>query len=170
MGAMKNQRSDIAIARTKEAAAAFLQDVRHLRKLLQQPTREMATGVRHASVLVRRLLVEHDLHTVASPRVGRVHIASIDNSAFTKPAVRLAYFVTGGFDPFGIGVPPPFVQITCETSTGLVIDPNKRIKLTLEQFLSQKIVCLNNEWVRRVAMIKYVAINMSAAHIQSPPK
>ena len=167
--ASKRKQSEISAAATREAAAVFLEDMRHFRQLLQRPpSSSMATGLRHASVLARRILVERDLNAIAAPRVGKIHIACIDNSAFTRPGVRLAYFVTGGFDPFAVGVPPPFVQMPDQVSSGLAIDPSRRINLTLEKFISQPIVCLNNNWIRRVALIKYVAINMSAAHSQSP--
>ena len=54
---------------TLQAATAFAEDLEHIRKTLDSPTDIGDT--RRLSNVLRRLLVNGELHKIAAPRIGR---------------------------------------------------------------------------------------------------
>lgn len=146
---------------TRDAAVALLEDVQHLRTVLgrQEPSRG---EVRRISSVMRRLLVEQDLLRVAAPRVGRVLIDAPDNDPWYALAERYAYFffISGGFTAYGtshralqaIHVPAGVAEPEHRN-----FDVEKRVPVSLDRFLSQRVLCWYGEWVSRSDVIKYVA-------------
>ena len=62
------QESDDRTISTRETAAAFIEDMRHLRDVVNKPD---ATELRRLTNILRRLLIDGDLGKIAAPRIGR---------------------------------------------------------------------------------------------------
>ena len=63
---------------TRESAIAVLEDIRHLGSVVAKAETQ-AVDLRHASAILRRLLVEGTLRRVANPRIGKIELSAIDN-------------------------------------------------------------------------------------------
>ena len=164
--AIKKKHKDLLSKDTRVAASAFLEDMDLFRSILKNPN---PSGVRRASVQLRRLVVNEEIAAIAAPRMpGKLHLEAMDNSSFTKKGDNIAFFTTGGFDLFGVGVPPPFVCHYAPNAPQMGLDPNTRVLLNVDQFKKQKITCLNGTWITRGEIIKYAAINTGVAHTEAP--
>jgi len=159
-----------------KTAAAYLDDIAYLRGAIEKPTD--AAEVRRLSAVLRRLLIDRDIQTVATPRIGKIKIPTPDNSSFYKFAkthpVRL--FASGGAKIFSrtteqmFAFDAPNVSSMIElakqanltvANESLAVSRNK-IDLAFDSFLSQKVLYLRGDWATRAAVIKYVA-NVSSA-------
>ncbi len=91
---------------TREAAAAFIEDMEHFREVLKR-TDPIRGELRRLSGALRRLLVERDIAKIATPRIGRIMIAAPDNKPLLKAGEKAPYlFVgSGGIDAFGMMIP-----------------------------------------------------------------
>ncbi len=84
MGLSYKERQQM-LADTKPAAAAFLDDIAHVRAVThsKSPT---PTEIRHLSNLLRRLMHEGDLSAIAAPRLGKIHLATPENDTTSSRA------------------------------------------------------------------------------------
>jgi len=160
------------VEETKEAAAAFIEDMDHMRAVVSTDTPSKG-DIRRISAILRRLLVNRDIALIASPRTGKVQIEAPDlKAAYGAEAIQPFLFfasgqakVLGGFvstitmfdlkrNPiFG---PPKHLIPAVEVS--------KKIELPLESFLRQNVLKYRNEWISRESVIKYVANVASGVH------
>lgn len=153
---------------TKAAAAAFLEDIQHIRELIEKP--DQARGeVRRASAILRRLLVEDDLAAIAAPRIGRIMLRAPDNN----PAYRYIspetcdLFVSGGTRIFGLETR----AVTSAAGNGFNMkgfDPDRVSDLRINNFLTQRVLYWSGTWAARGAIIKYVANIAQGVHSGAP--
>lgn len=171
------QRAQI-LARTGEAANAFVDDMVEIRRVLVAEGASIAE-VRRLSAILRRLLVDRDLGIIATPRIGRVTLLAPDNNPiyaheksnpprlFVSGRVRVlgwsgvmtVRMFRGAGHPDNIPVgrlnPPNF-------------DIARSVPLRLEGFLAQRVICFYGDWISRRAVIKYVANVASGIHSDTP--
>jgi hypothetical protein len=87
---------------TREAGAAFVEDMKHVRDVVIRQDTSRA-DLRRLSGVLRRLLVERDIARIASPRLGRRNFGVPDNSAFHKITDNpFSFFGSGGANIFGV--------------------------------------------------------------------
>lgn len=153
------------LALTREAAAAFVGDLQHIREVLgrAEPSQD---ELRRLSVTLRRILVERDLTNVAAPRIGRIMLKAPDNKPIIKSNKKLpiAYFGSGGVEVFGILVQCVMVERGAGPRPLPEFHPSHTIELRLDGFLSQPVLCLEGQLVSRARAIEYVANITSGAH------
>jgi hypothetical protein len=173
MAALTPEQRARLIRATREPAAAFLEDMRHLRDIIANKIPPRAE-LRRASAVLRRLLIEGDLTQVAGPRIGKVLIRQFDNQVFYRIGLerRYAFFGSCGVD-FGGAI---FRGISAEQRTltpaevksdyekGVAYPPDKLEEVRLDSFLSQQILCFLGNWISRRVTIKYVANVASGVH------
>lgn len=157
------------LTNTRDAAAALLEDVRYLREVLGRvdPSRG---ELRRLSSIIRRILVERDLTKVAAPRIGRFLLTAPDNNPIYKAEGNQPYlfFASGGFSAFGIWWGPAICERSSTPRALPDFHPDKIVKLRIDGFLSQRVLCIMGRWVSRGAAIKYVANTASGVHSGSP--
>jgi hypothetical protein len=155
------------LAATQATASAFLEDVYHIRELisnLYQPRGD----IRRVSGILRRLLIDNDLKTIAAPRIGKLLLSAPDNSPIYKvtKSEKVVFYVSGGVQIFGIqfrgGLQPPPGIIFNE------FDPDRIILLKIDNFLTQNVIFWKGTWISRKAVIKYIAHIGHGVHSGSP--
>jgi hypothetical protein len=153
---------------TRESAIALAEDVAHLR--LYAGKKNPTPGeLRRLSSILRRLLVERDLSTVAAPRIGTLRLNAPDNNPFYKANDDYVFFASGGAEAFerayrGLGISKGTRSRTREAP------PDRMVALSLDGFLTQRVLCLTGQWVSRNSVIKYVANVTSGVHSKTPTK
>ena len=118
------------------------------------------------SAILRRLLVERDLSLVATPRIGKIVLRAPDNNPIYRSdrASPLAFFASGGAVTFGVWIRAAIVNRGASLATLPDFNPEGFIELSLDGFLSQRVLCLNGNWVSRRAVVKYMANTASGVH------
>lgn len=164
MGMSQDHRIE-RLALTREAAAAFVEDLQHMREVLGRAEPSQAE-LRRLSVTLRRILVERDLTNVAAPRIGRIKLKAPDNKPIIKSNKKLpiAYFGSGGVEVFGILVQCAMVDRAAQPRPLPEFRPGHTIELRLDGFLSQPVLCLEGQLVSRARVIEYVANIGSGVH------
>ncbi len=130
---------------SRQAAAAFLEDMEHVRALLKQP-KPVNQSIRALSVTLRRLLVNGELAILAASRVGKILISAPDyhpvHVAQRKGAID--YFFGGPCPVFnrdlgsvGAYMLPVWVKVPNSPSPLSGLDPEAKIQLTLDSFMKQ---------------------------------
>lgn len=165
---LQPEQREIMLANTRGAAIALIEDLGHVRETLAKP--EPSAGeVRRLSSILRRLLVEDDLRAVAAPRVGRVNILAQDNNPIYRSCRSAPYALhaTAGASIFGLYL----LHISIDRGnpvrdlSGFSEEPTR---LSLDTFLTQKVICLDGAWASRRAAIKFVANVASGVHSNTP--
>jgi hypothetical protein len=154
---------------TKEAAAAFGEDMAYLREALERADRTTPGELRRLSAILRRLLIENDLRSIAPPRIGPLSLLMPDNSAIytaaRKHSVRI--FESGGVHVFNNEIR----AIITGARGGIALDPafdkNKTVTVSQDGFLNQKVLAHNDEWATRAQVIKYIANSSAGVHSKS---
>lgn len=159
------------VKETRGAAAAFLEDLTHIREVLNRAEPDKGE-VRRLSNVLRRLLVDNggDLSGVAAPRLGRYELSSFDNAIFFR-AERKApfiFFQSGGASVYGVFMRAAMVDQGNKSRSISVFNPEQTIPLRLDNFLSQNVLCLNGIWASRRGVIKYIANIASGVHTGQP--
>ena len=154
------------LAETKEAAAAFVEDIVHIRETLARQD-QVPRQIRHLSSVLRRLTVDNDLRSIAPPRIGPLSLTAPDNSAFYQAARKqpLSMFVSAGISVFNTemralvgGVEGREFVFPTEFNRSRVLP------LSLDGYLNQKVLYFKSDWVTRRQVIKYVANCASGVH------
>jgi len=176
------ERSQQLLAATREAAAAFVEDMPHICELLNKTNLDRGDPRRLSNIL-RRLLIDNngDLRDIAAPRMGKVTIATPDNKPFYKLDEKQPYvfFGSGGATIFGVNLraamqlrgsinPGPGEARALLPKFEPGFDGQGWIPLPIDSFLSQKVLCLKGRWVNRRDAIKYVANVGSGVHSGAP--
>jgi hypothetical protein len=147
------------LAETKEQAAALFDDIQYLRAISVHPEQSPA-DLRRASGVLRRLLVERDIANVAAPRIGRILFSAPDNNPFYEAAENapFTFFASGGMEVLGVRFRTAIVDFNSSPRPQLArVNPDATVQLRLDGFLSQRVLCLNGQWVGRGDVIKHIA-------------
>jgi hypothetical protein len=167
---------------TREAAAAFIEDMPHIREIVNKPDPDRGDPRRLSNIL-RRLLIDNggDLPDIAAPRIGKLKLNTPDNKPFYKLDQQQPYvfFGSGGATLFGVNVraamqmrgsinPGPGEARALLPQFEHGFDGQGCVSLPTNNFLSQRVLCLNGKWVTRRDAIKYIANIGSGVHSGSP--
>jgi hypothetical protein len=159
------------IKETREAAAAFIEDMPHLREVLNRVDPDRGELRRSSSVL-RRLLIDKggDLRDIAAPRIGRFTILSPDIGPIHKSARKspLEFFQSAGVKAFGVQFATGILEKASKPRDLPGYSPDATVALPMDNFLSQQVLCLKGEWVTRRDTIKYMANIGSGVHSGQP--
>lgn len=168
---------------TKQAAAAFLDDIAHLRAIVNSDAPD-PTLIRLSSNILRRLLYNRELDLVAAPRIGKFHLVAPDNDQHEQAIARrdadVVLFQSGSplLFPMLQGFRVEFSKTNAEQGTMGVttpwkernpFDPNTKL-VRLDGFLSQRVICFRNRWANRREVIGYAAVCASGVHSKPPTK
>ncbi len=182
MGELSPERRQQLLEATREAAAAFIEDIPHIREIVNKPN--LVRGdPRRLSNILRRLLIDNggDLRDIAAPRIGKMMLSTPDNKPFYKLDQKQPYvfFGSGGATFFGANVRgamqmrgsinPHFGEARAllpQFERGF--DGQQNVSLPIDNFLSQRILCFRGKWVTRRDTIAYVANVGSGVHSGSP--
>jgi hypothetical protein len=159
---------DKLLRSTKEAAAAFAEDMDHIRDIASRVIPD-AAELRRASGHLRRLLIDNngDLRKIAACRIGKFSLKALDNAPYYREEGPQSYLL---FASGLIGAPSglPFRGIVFnrpgeyrnieKDESGNLID------LNLDGFLAQRIFCIHGKWITRRETIRYVAHVGSGVH------
>jgi hypothetical protein len=152
------------VSATREAAAAFIEDLVHIRNVVNKTDPDGAE-LRRLSNVLRRLLIDGDLRDIAAPRIGRVVLLSPDNKPFLARDLEYEFFGSASVFCFGIHVRATSAQKGMTTPPNLTdFNPEGTIDLRIDNFLSQRVLCFQNQWVTRRDAIKYIANIASGVH------
>ncbi|RUU12483.1 hypothetical protein EOD23_07340 [Mesorhizobium sp. USDA-HM6] len=155
------------LATTRPAAEAMIEDLQHIRGLIAKVD-QSRDELRRMSAILRRLLVDGDLSAIAAPRVGKVTIASPDNTVFYKAISpeNTHFFLSGGAHIFGLAIRGAAATVP---SIGVInYDPERTVPLRIDNFLSQRVLFWKGDWVNRGEIIKYVANLAAGVHSGTP--
>ena len=97
-------------------------------------------------------------------------ITAPDNQPVYKHSKRhfIAFFQSGVPNNIGMGTRGILVQPSQTAADIRDFDKHKTVTLRLDNFLAQNVLCLNEEWVTRGDVIKYVANYASGVHTNAP--
>jgi hypothetical protein len=156
------------IADSKDAAAALLEDIRYLREVVASLPPKRGE-LRRVSGIIRRLLIDGDLKSVAAPRLTPFLLRE-PNNKFTYKQLEHnpnGFFGSGGVKlPMGIevgGLILVFGTLTPPPPSISGHDANF-VEVRVDNFLSQRILYFSGKWASRGAVIKYVANVASGVH------
>jgi hypothetical protein len=156
---------------TRAAAAAFVEDMPHVREVLNRVDPDRGE-IRRMSNILRRLLVDKggDLRDIAAPRIGRFSLLSPDNSPVLKASrrIQLPFYESAGVSAYGVFFRAAMVNQGTKPLSLENFDPEKAISLPMDNFLSQQVICLKGQWASRRDVIKYIANIASGVHSGSP--
>lgn len=171
---MSEEERKARVLATQGSAIAFLEDLNHMHELLAAAPPD-AGSLRRLSVVLRRLLVDREIHETAAPRIGRFIIDAPDEAPMIKHAQKMdvLFFATGGANMrFADGDEFEARDMICVVGSGLGKPPlehlNKRIPLRVDNFLSQPVFCVENVWISRKKIIQFVANIANGAHAGTP--
>jgi hypothetical protein len=162
---------------TREAAAAFVEDMAYIREALGKADRTTPGEIRRLSAVLRRLLIDKDLRSIAPPRIGSLSLLVPDNEPIYRAARRqkVRIFESGGIHVFNNEIR----AIVTGQAGNLALDPNfdktRTVAVSLDGFLNQRVLAHNDEWATRGQVIKYIANSGSGVHskptkVSSPPE
>jgi len=150
--------------KTREAAAAFVEDISHMRRLMASEFPERG-DIRRLSAVLRRLLIDDngDLRKIAPCRIGRVELLAEDTKRYVKSDPAFYFNCRGVIIASWPGNPrdwPTWSQ------AGDAKQPDK-INLSIDGFVGQSILCFNRLWIKRGSLIKHIANKGSGVHSPS---
>ena len=154
---------------TGDKARHLIEDLAYLREMVGRDQLE-APELRRASAVLRRLLVDGDLVEVAGPRLGRLMISSPDLGPLHRAndSEAIPFVAAAGASLVGIEMQALIVNAGTKPRNLPEYKPDARVQLALENFLKQRVICLNGEWVTRHQIIKFVANVGSGVHSGAP--
>lgn len=171
MAALSEEQKREMIATTHEIAWAAMEDIEYIRSIVlkSDPT---PRDVRHSSNVLRRLLIDNggDLRKISPPRLGRrLYLTAPDLGLLIKAGETEPWpFMSAGVaDVFGISIDAWCVNRGKQTRP-IDYQPGKTVQLALDNFLAQKVVCFEGEWVTRADTVKYIANVALGVHAGSP--
>jgi hypothetical protein len=155
------------LSATREAAAAFIEDMPHIREIVNKANPDRGE-LRRLSGVLRRLLIDKggDLKDIAAPRIGRFTLLSPDNKPVFKAARKRPYefFGSAGVAACGIYFRAAVVEKGSNAHRLENFDPDRTVALGHDNFLSQDVLCLQGKWITRRDAIKYIANIASGVH------
>lgn len=168
MAMTEQQRSD-RLKATRDKAQHLIEDLAYLREMVARDQLE-ASELRRASAILRRLLVEGDLIDVAGPRLGKLMISSPDIGPLHRANDRQAipFAAAAGASLFGVEMSAMLADSAAKPRDLPGYHPDARVRLTMDNFLKQRVICLQGQWVTRHQIIKFVANVGSGVHSGAP--
>jgi hypothetical protein len=99
------------VSATREAAAAFIEDLAHIRDVVNKTDPDGAE-LRRLSNVLRRFLIDDggDLKDIAAPRIGRVVLLSPDNKPFLARDLEYEFFGSGALFALAFTLAPPLYK------------------------------------------------------------
>ncbi|MCC8976422.1 hypothetical protein [Bradyrhizobium brasilense] len=169
---MAKKTTEELLAATRGAAAAFIEDMPHIREVVRRQNIDKGE-LRRLSNVLRRLLVDNggDLRDVAAPRIGRFSLLSFDNNPVFKAEQKgpaFPFFQSGGASVFGVFFRAAIVDTPGREYPVIGFNPEQMVALALDNFLSQRVLCLKGKWAARRDVIKYIANIASGVHSGTP--
>jgi hypothetical protein len=165
------ERREQLISATREAAAAFVEDLPHIRETVNKVDPDRGE-LRRLSNVLRRLLIDNggDLRSVAAPRVGKFAIVTPDNKPAYKADKKRPYtfFGSAGVRAFGIWIRAVAVEAAAKHQPLENFNPEQCIPLPMDNFLAQRVLCLEGKWISQREAIKYIANIASGVHSGVP--
>ena len=159
---------------TKESAAAFIEDVAHVRNVLK-PENINRGEIRRLSSVLRRFLVDYggDISSLAPARIGCLKLHCPDNNPIYATARKTPFQFFGSgcgedFKVFGDYMRALGVRDGMHPRHYANFEPNKLVYLSHDGFLSNNVLCLQGKWISRRSVIRYVANVASGVHSQAP--
>jgi hypothetical protein len=151
------QKADLCKS-TLESSVVLIDDLAHIREILAKPE-PTAGDIRRLTAQLRRILIERDLALIAAPRVGRISLQAPDTKPITisNRASPVSFFSAGGADVFGVQVAAAIIEKGNAARILPGFDPEARVLLKADNFLTQNVVCFQGEWISRGDIIKYIA-------------
>lgn len=151
------------LKQTRDAAQYFLEDLDHIRQVIN--AKEAGPGeIRRISAILRRLLVERALPAIATPRIGRI-VLDVPDLKPVYVAFRShppEFYLAAGtsifgsmFAGFAVNAPP---------GTPSSAPDENQIELPVESFLKQNVIFAEGRWLSRSDVIKYIANASSGVH------
>ena len=176
---MPTELRDKLLVSTREQAVSLFHDLKHLEAQIQKKL--TGDDVRRMSVILRRILVERAVATVASPRIQRIALLGPDNNRFIdltkniatkiRPGERwpIVYYGSGGHFINGKYVRSILLWLNRPSwvEPPSMIDPPAK-EFRLDNFLSQPVIYFRRTWIKRVTVIKYVANHGHGVHSLEP--
>jgi hypothetical protein len=154
---------------TREAAAAFVEDMAYVRAMLANAYQITPGEIRRLSAVLRRLLVDNDLRSIAPPRIGSLSLLVPDNhliyQAARKQSVHI--FLSGGIAIFNNDFRAIVANRTRDFRLDPTFDKTRTVPVVLDGFLSQKVLAHRDNWITREQVIKYVANTSAGVHSKS---
>ena len=125
---------------TREAAAAFLEDMAHIRGVLAKQ-KQTPGEIRLLSGILRRLTVDNDLRSIAPPRIGAISLIAPDNTSVYHAARKqpLSIFVSGGIKVFDCECRAIVGGVGKDFMLDADFDRKRMTTLSLDGFLSQNV-------------------------------
>ncbi len=162
---------------TREAASTFVEDMGYIRETVAKADKITPGELRRLSAVLRRLVIDNDLRSIAPPRIGRLSLLVPDNDPIYHAARKqpVGIFQSGGLHIFNNEVR----AIATNRAGQLALEPNfdktKTVAVSLDGFINQRVLAHNNEWATRGQVIKYIANSSSGVHskstkVSSPPE
>jgi hypothetical protein len=164
--AIEKQKAD-----TRGAADAFVQDLAHMRRVLAQAPPDRG-DLRRMSAILRRLLVNDELQSIAPPRIGLFLIDAPDNKPIIDDAMKernLQFFASAGAtirydNQTSIAIDHIKLSERDRPPSPFTIDRSKKVALKVPNYLSQKVFYIHGHWITRREVIQYVANIGSGVH------
>jgi hypothetical protein len=173
--ALDQEQRNRLIADTRDAAAAFVEDMDFLREAVVRKDTSRRE-IRHLSAILRRLIVERDISKIAAPRLGKITITAPDNRRDYRKSEQhpCLLFISAGATIHGVGINRIAVFNVRERHDELFrMTPDEKVErttaqLNLDQFAQQKVLCYRGQWITRQKVIKYLANIASGVHSGAP--
>lgn len=169
MTRLKTKSKEELIKDTRASAISFLEDCDHLIRITKK-TETSPVDLRHASAILRRWIVEGTLQRVTSPRLGKLNVLAIDNNPVYREARKgkIATFVSGGAQIHGISIAAILINNGTTPSDLDNYHPDTLEGFSLETFAKQKVIYINETWITRREVIKFVANVAEGVHSGRP--
>lgn len=167
---MAKKSTEELLKATREAAAAYVEDLPHMREVVNRQNIDKGE-LRRLSNVLRRLLIDNggDLRNIAAPRIGRVTLLSFDNSPILKAkGPSPSFFQSGGASLFGVFFRAAMLSTGQSSQEPDHFNYEQTVSLPLDNFLAQKVLCLKGNWTSRREVIKYIANIASGVHSGVP--
>lgn len=169
MAVLNDQQKEEMRAASRSTAFALSDDLKHIREIISKDQPSQG-DIRRLSTLLRRILLDGDMRTVAAPRMGRIMLSAPQLKPYHHANERMPIhlFVGGTFEFNAASMANMhFGQMPLKMQQPA---PDEVVPLNIEQFLAQRVLCYEGRWLSRAAIIKYIVIAAHAAHSADPKK
>jgi len=149
----------------RQSATALLEALATFRAFLGRPA-PSAAELRRLSETMGSLVNDHELSSIASPRIGRLRLNAPDN----KPIVQAfdsktpGFFVSGGAEILGMTIKAARAVPTEAEARIRSFDTNRIVQLREGTFLAQPVIFYSGHWISRKAVIEYVGSVTSGSY------
>ncbi len=167
------------IVATHEAALNMAEDLAHMRDVIGKM--DISSGdLRRLSNLLRRLLIDNggDLRKISPPRLSHrlMFLAPLVKKTYASASNNLYTFASiGESGIYGLPTDDFFIRTIFTPSRpsgswriyrepALIGQKEQTIQLTLDRFLSQRVLYYYGQWISRGEIIKYIANIAGGVH------